>query len=111
MIVKISINNLYESNFRFYLNDEFRKKIFCRLKEIYHDWVLVAGSLGINARYLFGIRRGWDITARKKALRFISSKILLKIKDNLSLSNQIIEKNIIKIRQGYSKSDACASRI
>jgi len=61
MEVIIRLSDLYDSTLRFYIEDSFRREIFKRLKMKYNDWRIVANKLKMNARNLFGIRRGWDI--------------------------------------------------
>lgn len=100
MIIKLK--DLLDGKFRFYLNNNYRNKIFTEIKNIYKDWRIVAKNLKVNTRNLFGCRRGWEYINKSKTERFISSEVLKIIISILKLDTKEVSKNITKIKLGKS---------
>ena len=69
MIINVRLTELLDGNFRFYLNDSYRSKLFKKLKCKYKDWRLVAKAVDIDVRSLFGIRRSYEVPKGHKKTR------------------------------------------
>ncbi|MDD5651254.1 MAG: LAGLIDADG family homing endonuclease [Candidatus Nanoarchaeia archaeon] len=100
--MNINLKDLIEGKFVFYLNNHYRNIIFSKTKVDYKDWRTVARKIGVNPRHLFGIRRGWELREGIKTNFMITSYTLLKLKNKLKLNFENIQKNITKMRIGYS---------
>lgn len=100
--MEVNLQNLLDGKFRFYLINEYRKQIFLKLKNIYNDWGLVAKSLGIDRRNLFGIRRGWELREEQKKLFLINANTLKNIINLLNLNLNEVSKNITIVKLGIS---------
>ena len=100
MELVIGLEDIMDGNFKFYLNDKYRKKIFSELKDRFKDWRIVAKNIGMDTRNLFGIRRGFEYYKGRKT-RFITSKHLLSIKEILDIEIGKIEKNIVMVKSGF----------
>ena len=85
--MKIRLIDLLDGKFRFYLKDNYRKKMFDNLKQKVGKWGDIAKLLKINPRNLFGIRRGWEYRKGIKLRYRTSAKwlSLIKSKSNLNL--------------------------
>lgn len=100
----IKLRNLSSSTFRFYLKDKFRFNIFNKLLNKHKSLGGVAKSLNINRRSLFGIRRGWELRNGFRKIYHIRPEWLFKIKDELNLTNKVLEKNVVGVNHSTSKT-------
>lgn len=101
-LISIKFMDLSDSTFMFYLNNKYRKFLFSRLKYIYGDWKLVAKKIGIDTRFLFRLRRGFENKKSKKIKSFLNYQIIIKIGEILSIDLEEIEKQIKIIKSGHS---------
>ncbi len=102
MKVRVNISNLYESTFRFYIQDEFRKSLFLILKEKYRYFGDIAQKLKTERRNLFSVRKGWRLRKGEKRIFMINAQILKKIKDETGCTDEDIERNIVSIKHGLN---------
>lgn len=96
----VCLVDVIDGNFKFFLSDSFRGKIFTKLKQRYKDWRIVAHHLGMDARNLFGVRRGFELYSHGKQKRFLSSHHLRIIKESLNINWKDIEKNVEMVKSG-----------
>lgn len=102
MIFKITLDDLLDSNFKFYLDEEFKSRVFSILKQKYKYLGNICKNLDIDRRTLFSIRRGYEYWKGKKVLRFISSKLMKTISEISSIPLLEFEKHIVMIKSGFS---------
>ncbi len=102
---KVRISDLHESSFRFSLQGKFREEMFIALKKKHKTWKEVAKRLETNKRNLFGMRRGWDKRGDRHQEHPIQAKWLLKIKEELHLSDEKLEENITRIKHGNTGAE------
>jgi len=86
----------------FYLEENFRNKLFTKLKSKYKDWRVVAKHIGIDPRHLFGVRRGFEQPNNKKYKRFISSREIKTLSKLSKINLKEFEKNIETVKVGTS---------
>lgn len=96
----INISDIVDSRFKFYLEENFRKQLFQKLKIKCKSWHYVAKNLDINQRALFGLRRGWNIVDENKKERFIRMETLNKMCSILQIDMNSVQRFIHAMEMG-----------
>lgn len=102
MLVEVSLKNLLDTNVMFYLDDEFRDKLFSDLHKKYKDWRIVAKNIGIHARQLFGIRRGFETHYGIKHKIFVSSREIISLSKLNNKNLSYFQEYIREVKLGTS---------
>ncbi len=98
--MKISLEDLLDSNFRFHFDGCFRGKIFSILRQKCGDWGQVCKEAKIERRNLFGLRRGYEYRDGRKVIHYIGAKALHRIIELSSMPTSEFENNIVMIKNG-----------
>lgn len=102
MKFNITLHDLLDSNFRFYLNRTFIGKVIFLLKQKYKTFSKTSEELGLDTRNLYSIRRGYEYWKGRKIMRFISSDTLKIISNISSIPLSEFESNVVMIKSGFS---------
>lgn len=100
--MKITLKELVNSTFRFYINNNFRHFLFSKLKLKYGDWRIVARNLDLATRHLFGLRRGWEIREGRKLPFLFNVSFLIRLSRLTNINLKVIQKNITHIKYGQT---------
>lgn len=98
---KIKLQDLLDSNFRFYLDRAFIGKVISLLKQKYKTFSKMAEELEIDMRNLYSVRRGYEYWKDKKVIHFISSDTLKVISNTSSIPLSEFENNVVMIKSGF----------